>query len=100
LASNTYLGSMTRYLYCCILLFDKWSFFLSWARWLMGVWACNIHVAFRIVLRLASREILAFVYCFVWDSANLEGQESILISPRYRVAQLYPRAICFPFVAP
>jgi hypothetical protein len=28
-----------------------------------------------------------------WDSPNLEGQVSVFISPRNRVAQLYPRAL-------
>jgi hypothetical protein len=33
------------------------------------------------------------------DSPNLEGQVPIFISPRNRVAQLYPQALCSLFVA-
>jgi hypothetical protein len=32
-------------------------------------------------------------YCLVWDSPNLEGKVSVFISPRNRVAQLYPRTL-------
>jgi hypothetical protein len=32
-------------------------------------------------------------YCLIWDSPNLEGQVPVFISPRNKVAQLYPRAL-------
>jgi hypothetical protein len=32
-------------------------------------------------------------YCLIWDSPNLEGQIPVFISPRNRVAQLYPREL-------
>jgi hypothetical protein len=35
-------------------------------------------------------ELTAIFYCLIWDSPNLEGQVPIFISPRNRVAQLYP----------
>jgi hypothetical protein len=38
-------------------------------------------------------ELTAIFYCLVWDSPNLEGQVPVFISPRNRVAQLYPRAL-------
>jgi hypothetical protein len=39
----------------------------------------------------ASRaEHVAILYCLIWDSTNLEGQVPVFISPRNRVAQLYP----------
>jgi hypothetical protein len=38
-------------------------------------------------------------YCLIWDSPNLEGQVPVFISPRKRVAQLYPRALGSHFVA-
>jgi hypothetical protein len=38
-------------------------------------------------------ELTAISYCLLWDSPNLEGQVPIFISPRNRVAQLYPRAL-------
>jgi hypothetical protein len=44
-------------------------------------------------------ELTAIFYCLIWDSPNLEGQVPVFISPRNRVAQLYPRALCSLFVA-
>jgi hypothetical protein len=38
-------------------------------------------------------ELTAIFYCFIWDSPNLEGQVPVFISPRNRVAQLYPRSL-------
>jgi hypothetical protein len=38
-------------------------------------------------------ELTAIFYCLIWNSPNLEGQVSVFISPRNRVAQLYPRAL-------
>jgi hypothetical protein len=38
-------------------------------------------------------ELTTIFYCLVWDSLNLEGQVPVFISPRNRVAQLYPRAL-------
>jgi hypothetical protein len=32
----------------------------------------------------------AISYCLIWDSPNLEGQVPVFISPRNKVAQLYP----------
>jgi hypothetical protein len=44
-------------------------------------------------------ELTAISYCLIWDSFNLEGQVPVFISPRNRVAQLYPRALCSLSVA-
>jgi hypothetical protein len=44
-------------------------------------------------------ELTAIFYCLIWDSPNLEGQVPVFISPRNRVAQLYPRALDSLFVA-
>jgi hypothetical protein len=44
-------------------------------------------------------KLTAIFYCFIWDSPNLEGQVPVFISPRNRVAQLYPRALGSFFVA-
>jgi hypothetical protein len=33
---------------------------------------------------------------YFWDSPNQEGQVPVFISPRSRVAQLYPRALGLP----
>jgi hypothetical protein len=38
-------------------------------------------------------ELETILYCLIWDSPNLEGQVPVFISPRNRVAQLYPRAL-------
>jgi hypothetical protein len=38
-------------------------------------------------------ELTAISYCLIWDSPNLEGPVPVFISPRNRVAQLYPRAL-------
>jgi hypothetical protein len=40
-------------------------------------------------------ELTAIFYSLIWDSPNLEGQVPVFISPRNRVAQLYPRALGF-----
>jgi hypothetical protein len=46
-------------------------------------------------------ELTARFYCLIRDSLNLEGQILVFISPRNRVAQLYPReySVWFGFVA-
>jgi hypothetical protein len=38
-------------------------------------------------------ELTTIFYCLIWDSPNLEGQFPIFISPRNKVAQLYPWAL-------
>jgi hypothetical protein len=38
-------------------------------------------------------EPVTILYCLIWDSLNLEGQVPAFISPRNRVAKLYPRAL-------
>jgi hypothetical protein len=38
-------------------------------------------------------ELTAISYCLLWDSPNLEGQVPVFITPRNRVAKLYPRAL-------
>jgi hypothetical protein len=37
--------------------------------------------------------LVAIFYCLIWDSPNLEGEVPVFISPRNRVAQLYPRTL-------
>jgi hypothetical protein len=45
---------------------------------------------------LSPTRLMSIVYCLhFWDSPNLEGQVPVFISPRNRVAQLYPRALGF-----
>jgi hypothetical protein len=38
-------------------------------------------------------ELMTTSYCLIRDSPNLEGQVPVFISPRNRVAQLYPRKL-------
>jgi hypothetical protein len=38
-------------------------------------------------------ELTAIFYCLISDSPNVQGQVPVFISPRNRVAQLYPRAL-------
>jgi hypothetical protein len=38
-------------------------------------------------------ELTTIFYCLIRDSLNLEGHVPVFISPRNRVAQLYPRAL-------
>jgi hypothetical protein len=61
---------------------------------------CNLLGLVRAVtLGSKSRRTQAIFYCPIWDSPNLEGQVPVFISPRNRVAQLYPRALGSLFVA-
>jgi hypothetical protein len=41
------------------------------------------------------RDSCAYFTVYFWDSLFLEGQVAVFISPRNRVAQLYPRALGF-----
>jgi hypothetical protein len=43
--------------------------------------------------------LMTIFYCLIRDSPNLEGQVPVFISPRNRVAQLYPQAMGSLFVA-
>jgi hypothetical protein len=43
---------------------------------------------------LSPTGLMSIVYClYFWDSSNLEGQVPVFISPRNKVAELYPRAL-------
>jgi hypothetical protein len=67
-------------------------------------WACRL----QLLLGFASAVILSYVsrrthdnilLSQIRDSPNLEGQIPVFISPRNRVIQLYPQALCSHFVA-
>jgi hypothetical protein len=51
------------------------------------------------LLRRSPAKLTTIFYCLIWDSPNLEGQVPVFISPRNRMAQLYPRALGSLFVA-
>jgi hypothetical protein len=78
--------------------------FLIWSTHLTRGWVCNLLV--QLLLGLArsvtfvskSHRTQTIFYCLIWDSPNLEGQVPVFISPRNRVAQLYPRALGSIFV--
>jgi hypothetical protein len=55
---------------------------------------CNLlGLAKAVTLGSHSAEFAAIFCCLIWDSPNLEGQVPVFISPRNRVAKLYPRAL-------
>jgi hypothetical protein len=89
------------------LLFSVWKVLSSWcgAPTLTRGRVCNLHVqlllglARAVTLGSKSRRSQTIFYCLIWDSPNLEGQVPVFISPRNRVAQLYPRALGFLFIA-
>jgi hypothetical protein len=62
---------------------------------------CNFFWALteQSLLGRSPAELTAIFYCLIWDSPNLEGQIPVFISPRNRVAQLYPRVLGSFFVA-
>jgi hypothetical protein len=71
---------------------------------LMRGWVCHL----RLLLALSNAVIIRseshrahdhILLSQTWDSPNLEGQVPTFISPRNRVAQLYPQALGSLFVA-
>jgi hypothetical protein len=71
---------------------------------LMRGWVCRLWLP----LALTSAVILGsgsrgphdhILLSQIWDSPNLEGQDPVFISPRKRIAQLYPQALDSLFVA-
>jgi hypothetical protein len=69
-------------------------------------WVCNLLYNYfwalpeQSLLGRSPAELTAIFYCLIWDSPNLEGQVPVFISPRNRVAQLYPRALGSLFLSP
>jgi hypothetical protein len=101
LVSGSHLEPMTR------ILFSVWRLRISWcgAPSLARRWICNFVVQLRLGLARAvnlgskSRRTKIIFYCLICDSLNSEGQVFVFISPKKRVAQLYPWALCSLFVA-
>jgi hypothetical protein len=83
-------GEIQKWCACCNVFVIKKS-----RKWII-VARCSILSQQRNLHRAA---LTAIFYCLIWDSPNLEGQVPIFISPRNRVAQLYPRALCSLSVA-
>jgi hypothetical protein len=66
-------------------------------------WVCHLQLlvalASTVILRSKSHETYdQILLSQIWDSPNLEGQVPVFISPRNRVAQLYPQALDSIFV--
>jgi hypothetical protein len=70
----------------------------------MRGWVCRLQMllafASAVIIRSESRGSHdSILLSQIRESLNLEGQVSVLISPRNRVAQLYPQALGSIFVA-
>jgi hypothetical protein len=52
----------------------------------------------RTVLSFTMYNVQYILLSHIWDSPNLEDQVPVFISPRNRVARLYPQALGFPFL--
>jgi hypothetical protein len=67
-------------------------------------WVCNLlyncfwALPEQSLLGRSPAELLTTFYCLIWDSPNLESQVPIFISPRNRMAQLYPRALGYSII--
>jgi hypothetical protein len=67
-------------------------------------WVCRLHllltIARAVILRPESRETHNHIFLSpIRDYPKLEGQVPVFISPRNRVAQLYPQAVDSLFIA-
>jgi hypothetical protein len=60
---------------------------------------CFLALPEQSLLGRSPAELMAIFYCVIWDSPNLDGQVPVFISPRNRIAQIYPRALGSLFVA-
>jgi hypothetical protein len=57
-------------------------------------------LASTVILRSDSRGTRVHMLLFkIWDSPNLEAQIPIFISPKNRVARLYPQALGSPYIS-
>jgi hypothetical protein len=73
--------------------------FLTIGRVCYLLYNCFWALSEQSLLGLSHAELTAIFYCLIWDSPNLEGQVSIFIYRRNRVAQLYPWALGSLFIA-
>jgi hypothetical protein len=64
-------------------------------------WVCNLLWALptHLLSGTSPAELMIIFYCLISDFLNLEGLVPVFISPRDRVAQIYPRALGSLFVA-
>jgi hypothetical protein len=101
LVSDSHLELKTNFL------FSVWQLWVSWC-WTHSLtrgWACNLLVQFLLGLARAvthgskSGSTKTIFYCLISESPKLEDQIPVFITPRNRVAQLYPWAMGSLFVA-
>jgi hypothetical protein len=68
----------------------------------MTGWVCRLQLhlalASAVILKSESPGTHDHILSHIWDSTNLEVQFPLYISPRNRVAQLYPQALGSLFV--
>jgi hypothetical protein len=93
LVSSTLVGLATRYYFlseCCCLKFEVQFLWGALSDERMG-----LQFAVQSLNGPSHAEPITILYSLIWDSHNLEGQVPVFtcISPRNRVAQLYPQAL-------
>jgi hypothetical protein len=91
LASSTLVGLATRYYFlseCCCL-----KFAVLYLLDALSDESTGLQFAVQSLNGPCHAEPVTILYCLTWDSPNLEGQVPVFISPRNRMAQLYPRAL-------
>jgi hypothetical protein len=91
LVSNALVGLAIRYYFlsewCCL----KFAVLFLWSA--LSDERMGLQFAVQSLNDPSHAELVTIFYCLIWDSPNLEGQVPVIISPRNRVAQLYPRAL-------
>jgi hypothetical protein len=103
LVSNAHLGPVTNFSFSLKFPLDSCDFVnLVRPLWREGgsviyLYNCFWTLPEQSLLGRSSAELTAIFYCLIWDSLNLEVQVPVFISPRNRVARLYPRALCSLF---
>jgi hypothetical protein len=91
LVSSTLVRLATRYYFlseCCSL---KFAVFFLWGAF--SDERTGLQFVVQSLNGPSRSEPVTILYCLIWDSPNLESQVPVFISPRNRVAQLYPRAL-------
>jgi hypothetical protein len=100
LVSGSHLGPVTNFSFSLKFLIYSCGFVILWEdRSVIYLYNCFWALSEQSLLGRSPAELTAIFYCLIWDSTNLEGQVPIFLSPRYRVAQLYPQALGSLFVA-
>jgi hypothetical protein len=64
----------------------------------VAVWNLRPCIYWAPSLSPSRAEPVTILYCLIWDSPNLEAQVPVFISPRNKVAQLYPPCFWLPCI--